>query len=202
MSGQHTLNSLNYGEHAWPSSPVGLFSNLFMFQAHMIILPEEIKNFFLTSNGLLIQWCITFGGSNLTLGKLEINSVAGLTSLTQNFSSNNDNPSLRDIDTDEEDENGHMKPHFDGRSKVFELDSCNGCGKVCLVYKNIKAGVTTSKPEVWFLDCALDWSYLADSFSSYFRMMIIHLGLPLWQYTFTSSGISPETKVSIYRIEL
>ncbi|XP_020907255.1 tubulin polyglutamylase complex subunit 2 isoform X2 [Exaiptasia diaphana] len=162
----------------------------------MNIIPEDLKNFFLTSNGLLIQWSIKFGGSNLNLGKMEINSVAGLTSLTQNISNSDDNPSLRDVDTisDEKDDHGHIKPHFDGRSKIYELDSCNGCGKVCLVYKDLKAGVTTSKPEVWFLDCALDWFYLADSFSSYFRMMIIHLGLPLWQFIFTSSGISPETK--------
>lgn len=32
------------------------------------------------------------------------------------------------------------KPHFDCRSAIFELDSCNGNGKVCLVYKNGKPG--------------------------------------------------------------
>ena len=56
-------------------------------------------------------------------------------------------------------------------------------------------GVTTSQPEVWFLDRSLEWSYLASSFMDYFRMMIVHLGLPLWQYLFTSTGLSPETKV-------
>ena len=36
---------------------------------------------------------------------------------------------------------GHIKPHFDNRCKVFELDPCDGFGKVCLVYKDIKAGM-------------------------------------------------------------
>ncbi len=31
-------------------------------------------------------------------------------------------------------------PHFDQRSRVFELDPCDGHGKVCLVYKETKPG--------------------------------------------------------------
>lgn len=32
-------------------------------------------------------------------------------------------------------------PHFDSRSRIFELDSCGGNGKVCLIYKNCTPGV-------------------------------------------------------------
>lgn len=39
---------------------------------------------------------------------------------------------------------GHIKPHFDNRCKLFELDPCDGHGKVCLVYKDIKAGMSKS----------------------------------------------------------
>ena len=31
-------------------------------------------------------------------------------------------------------------PHFDSRSRIFELDSCGGNGKVCLVYRNCSQG--------------------------------------------------------------
>lgn len=34
------------------------------------------------------------------------------------------------------------KPHFDSRSLIFELDPCNGNGKVCLVYKHAEPGKT------------------------------------------------------------
>lgn len=37
-------------------------------------------------------------------------------------------------------ENGAEKPHFDSRSRIFELDPCAGNGKVCLVYKNCSEG--------------------------------------------------------------
>lgn len=33
------------------------------------------------------------------------------------------------------------EPHFDSRSRIFELDSCGGNGKVCLVYKNCTPGI-------------------------------------------------------------
>lgn len=165
-------------------------------QKNMCILPEDLKNFFLTTNGLLIQWSIKFDGSVLPLGKMELNPVVGLVLISKATTVIDNKPSLADLDsdTDSEDDQGHVKPHFDNRCKVFELDPCDGFGKVCLVYKDIKAGVTTSQPEIWFLDRSLEWSYLASSFMDYFRMMIVHLGLPLWQYLFTSTGLSPETK--------
>lgn len=34
-----------------------------------------------------------------------------------------------------------MKPHFDEKNKCFELDSCLGFAKVCLVYKDIASGI-------------------------------------------------------------
>ena len=32
------------------------------------------------------------------------------------------------------------RPKFDHSSRLFELDSCGGFGKVCLVYKDTKPG--------------------------------------------------------------
>ncbi|XP_074064114.1 tubulin polyglutamylase complex subunit 2-like isoform X3 [Macrotis lagotis] len=84
------------------------------------------------------------------------------------------------------------KPHFDSRNIIFELDSCNGNGKVCLVYKRTSPVAKESK--IWFLDRALYWHFLTDSFTAYYRLLITHLGLPQWQYAFTSYGVSPQAK--------
>lgn len=35
-------------------------------------------------------------------------------------------------------------PHFDSRSRIFELHSCGVNGKVCLVYKNCTTGDLTN----------------------------------------------------------
>ena len=87
------------------------------------------------------------------------------------------------------------------RWKIFELDACDGAGKVCLVFPpksegatldeagNIHLEISPPEPQVWFLDKAFEWHFLAANFPTYFRMMLVHLGLPLWQMRFTSMGL-------------
>jgi len=87
------------------------------------------------------------------------------------------------------------KPRFDFRSRVFELEPCGaGNGKVCLVYHNTKPGIPAQDPKIWFLDRALRWHFMAESFTHYFRLMLMHIGLPQWQYAFTDIGLSPQVK--------
>jgi len=47
------------------------------------------------------------------------------------------------------------RPKFDQRSRIFELDACDGYGKVCLVYHNTKQGeLNTRKFEPYeFYNC-------------------------------------------------
>ena len=33
---------------------------------------------------------------------------------------------------------------------------------------------------------------MAESFTHYFRLMLMHIGLPQWQYAFTDIGLSPQ----------
>ena len=87
------------------------------------------------------------------------------------------------------------------------MDGCEGAGKVCLVFPprseagggggqldeagNIHLELSPPEPSVWFLDKAFEWHFLAATFPTYFRMMLVHLGLPLWQMRFTSMGLPP-----------
>lgn len=57
-------------------------------------------------------------------------------------------------------------------------------------------GVVAQQSEIWFLDRSLCWHLLTATFTSYYRLMITHLGLPEWQYAFTPYGPSPQAKVS------
>eukprot|EP00069_Balaena_mysticetus_P018272 bmy_11338T0 len=77
----------------------------------------------------------------IPLGSMAINSISKLTQLNQSSLYSLPNaPTLADLedDTQEASENQPEKPHFDSRSVIFELDPCNGNGKVCLVYKRGK----------------------------------------------------------------
>ena len=57
----------------------------------------------------------------------------------------------------------------------------------------IKKGVISSEQtaEFWYLDRSFQWHYLTNSFKSYYRLLIAHLGLPQWQMLFTEDGLPP-----------
>ncbi|XP_069780224.1 tubulin polyglutamylase complex subunit 2 isoform X2 [Narcine bancroftii] len=176
-------------------------------ERHMIVsweqknccsLPEDLRNFYLMTDGFLLTWSVKFDGTNMQLGTMIINSISALCRLgTTSIYSLPNAPTLADLesDTDDEDkEEPFKKPHFNSQCRIFELDCCNGNGKVCLVYKNIQSGVVSSCAGIWFLDRALYWHFLTDTFTAYYRLMLIHLGLPQWQYALTKYGISPQAK--------
>ncbi|XP_072453128.1 tubulin polyglutamylase complex subunit 2-like isoform X6 [Notamacropus eugenii] len=159
------------------------------------VMPEDLKNFYLMTNGFHMVWSVKLDDQPVPLGCLTINSIANLTQLTQSAMYTLPNsPTLEDLDDEEEEANEDQpeKPHFDSRSIIFELDSCNGNGKVCLVYRRTSPVAKESK--IWFLDRALYWHFLTDSFTAYYRLLITHLGLPQWQYAFTNYGVSPQAK--------
>ena len=60
-------------------------------------------------------------------------------------------------------------------------------------------GIPAFKSEIWFIDRSLRWFPLADGFVDYYRLAVMHLGLPQWQYRFTDVGLSPQTMVSLLR---
>ncbi|XP_057382523.1 tubulin polyglutamylase complex subunit 2 isoform X1 [Balaenoptera acutorostrata] len=166
------------------------------YQKNNCVLPEDLKNFYLMTNGFHMTWNVKLDEHTIPLGSMAINSISKLTQLNQSSLYSLPNaPTLADLedDTQEASENQPEKPHFDSRSVIFELDPCNGNGKVCLVYKRGKPALAQDT-EIWFLDRALYWHFLTDTFTAYYRLLITHLGLPQWQYAFTSYGISPQAK--------
>ncbi|XP_051932708.1 tubulin polyglutamylase complex subunit 2 isoform X2 [Hippocampus zosterae] len=176
-------------------------------QRNNCILPEDLRDFYLTTDGFTLTWNVKLDNECVPLGCMTINSVGRLQPLLQPtpvFSLPNA-PSLADLDWDESSAecglpNASTPPHFDSRSRIFELDSCGGNGKVCLAYKNSTPGVVAQQSEIWFLDRSLCWHFLTATFSSYYRLMITHLGLPEWQYSFTPYGPSPQAKwASLYQ---
>ncbi|KAM4802847.1 tubulin polyglutamylase complex subunit 2 isoform X1 [Urocitellus parryii] len=165
-------------------------------QKNNCVMPEDLKNFYLMTNGFHMTWSVKLDEHIIPLGSMTINSISKLTQLNQSSMYSLPNaPTLADLedDTYEASEDQPEKPHFDSRSVIFELDSCSGNGKVCLVYKSGKPA-SAQDTEIWFLDRALYWHFLTDTFTAYYRLLITHLGLPQWQYAFTRYGISPQAK--------
>lgn len=88
-------------------------------------------------------------------------------------------------DSEEEDEKEEEKETV---IAAFDMDSRVKDGRLALLYKD-----TTDKPQVWFQDLSCSWFFIANTFTDYFRLMIMHVGLPHWQYAFTQVGLDPQT---------
>ncbi|XP_066502363.1 tubulin polyglutamylase complex subunit 2 isoform X2 [Hoplias malabaricus] len=169
-------------------------------QKNNCVLPDDLRDFYLTTDGFTLTWSAKLEHEPVPVGCMVINSVAKLQLLAQsNIYSLPSAPTLADLDF-QDDWEGSEVPHFDSRSRIFELDRCAGNGRVCLVYSNCTPGGVSQQSEIWFLDCSLTWHFLTPSFTAYYRLMITHLGLPEWQYTFTPYGPSPQAKwASLYQ---
>lgn len=48
---------------------------------------------------------------------------------------------------------------------------------------------------MWFQDLTCNWHFIANTFTDYFRLMVMHLGLPRWQYAFTDVGLDSISQV-------
>ncbi|CAM9313195.1 unnamed protein product [Choristocarpus tenellus] len=88
---------------------------------------------------------------------------------------------------------------------AFALDSHSDVGRVALVYKtpaSVQPGELRreglarglANPAIWLQDLACGWHFMADGFSSYFRLIVVHLGVLGWQHAYTPMGFSPATQ--------
>jgi len=164
------------------------------------ILPTDLKDFYLTTDGLLLTWKVQNSDASkpdLNIGRMEINSLSNLTNIFESTNYNLNKISLADVDYNTEDEERQTDepkpPHFDSRCKCFEIDGCKGYGKVCLVYPQ-RNSESKHSTEIWFLDRSFRWWFITNSFTSYYRIMLMHLGLPYWHYALTSMGVPQKSK--------
>ncbi|XP_063376052.1 tubulin polyglutamylase complex subunit 2 [Cydia fagiglandana] len=143
-------------------------------QRHSAVLPEDLRNFYASCDGFLLTWHYKYSADQvLPVGSIGVNSLNELI-----LSS-----ALKDLlDFSLTRPSTGPRPVLNNKSKVFELDSCRTIGKVCLVY-------TGGSWSVWLGTRSGAWGWLADSFTQYFRMALVHFGLPGWQAAF--AGLPP-----------
>ncbi|CAF0752484.1 unnamed protein product [Rotaria sordida] len=145
-------------------------------------LPDDLKKFYTMSDGLEIRWSIKTGNNTLiptVIGKMHINSLNDLTRITSSGSKQTAVDELNDFAEND-------SPRFNSRSwYIFELDSCDEQERVCLVYG------PNRDISIWFMDRSLQFHRLASTFTDYYRLFLLHCGLPYWQYKYTDFGIPP-----------
>ncbi|KAJ2944593.1 hypothetical protein O0L34_g3946 [Tuta absoluta] len=123
-----------------------------------------------------LTWSYKYSADEiLPVGSIHVNSLNELY-LT---------PTLKDLlDFSLTRQNTGPRPVLNTKSKVFELDNCRTIGKVCLIY-------TGGSWSVWLATREGAWGWLADCFTNYFRMSLVHLGLPGWQASFANLPLIP-----------
>jgi tubulin polyglutamylase complex subunit 2 len=135
------------------------------------VLPEDFKSFLRLSDGLLLKWSIKQNELTQPLGCMQVNDVANLSPCPRGSFAPGEG-------VFEPDERAGEKPEC---VAAFELDSTALDGRLALLYT---AGALT-KPQIWFQDLSATWFFIADTFTDYFRLMMMHLGVPRWHYAFT-----------------
>ncbi|GBP36823.1 Tubulin polyglutamylase complex subunit 2 [Eumeta japonica] len=145
-------------------------------QRHSACLPEDLRNFYASTDGFQLTWNYKYSADEiLPVGTIKVNCLNDLCM----------SPTLKDIlDSSQSSHYSGQRPVLNTKSKVFELDSCRNIGKICLIY-------TGGMWSVWLAARDGAWGWLTDSFTHYFRMALVHLGLPGWQATFANLPLIP-----------
>jgi len=136
-------------------------------------MPSELRSFLLYSNGFLLKWKISLSDDKeLQMGYMSVLSIEKI------------------VEVKKREEEGESAHPF---HSAYELSSSTShcSGRVCLVFKD---NPMTSSSEIWYQDLGLNWWFVSKTFVEYFRLMILHLGLPNWQMIFTDSGLPSTTK--------
>ncbi|KAL7687300.1 putative tubulin polyglutamylase complex subunit 2 [Plasmopara halstedii] len=127
-------------------------------------LPKDMQHFYMLVNGLSVKWFAPFRGETILVGHFLLNSLQSL----QRISIANFFSQCRAAD-----QHRLGLETFYNNLVGFILESSLQYGNVVLLY--------LPGPQIWFQDIRGKWSFLAETFSNYYRMMLTHLGIISWQ---------------------
>lgn len=160
-------------------------------QRHGCVLPEDLRNFYASIDGFLLLWNLEIAGEEFPVGRMEIGSLLSLKRYV------NVGKERQPVIPGEEGGGSEAEPGTStgldtaatpGLSagtrgcKMFEIAQCFPEGETSRVYLVYRFKPEQETPSVWLCQEESNrWYRLADNFTVYFRMMLVHLGLPLWQ---------------------
>lgn len=143
------------------------------------LLPSDFKSFLLISDGLQLKWSVKKKSLVFPLGHMHLNRLREVRPFEiESFAIRK----LGDeVDCDSDNETSDVK--------AFDIDSEVQAGRLALLYSG-----NYDKPQIYFQDLSGDWFFIANTFTDYFRLMLMHLGLPHWQYAYTEVGLDSNSQ--------
>ncbi|XP_043648436.1 tubulin polyglutamylase complex subunit 2 [Drosophila teissieri] len=182
-------------------------------QRHCVYLPEDMKKFYLSSDGFILNWSYQYAPNDIRrVGHIHFPHLLQVTLLRENIETTSSHSStstaLPNSNSDVvgatgssqslpapiatgKDKWGNATPIITAKSKIFEINNVNEVAKVCMLYES----TSSNNPKFYLLELStLSWQFLADTFSEYLRMAIAHLGLPYWELCFSTCGLPSWTE--------
>lgn len=180
------------------------------------VLPEDFKAFLAISNGVDVRWSLRFRGDVIPFGRIHVNKLDQLRPLPagklERYAAN-DKPRYvaqlppgavpQAFDLDAECSDGRVALLYwtaarEGCGTLREVDGASTSTAAGLVGRDRQSRSRSRRglpqacrPQVWFQDPSCRWHFIADSFTDYFRLVAMHMGVPQWQYAFTDLGLDP-----------
>ncbi|KAF7259674.1 Tubulin polyglutamylase complex subunit 2 [Paragonimus skrjabini miyazakii] len=153
-------------------------------QNNGVQLPEDVRNFYLTTNGLLLTWYNSIGETKSLIGRISINAIEKLKPVSFELDQVDFNSNLEtSVDVFLSDLIG-----FEGDSPpnyMFLLECCNNSRVVLLILDELYSGI-------YLLDQDATFHKICDTLLQYLRLAIVHLGILDWHAWYTPIGPTPQ----------
>eukprot|EP00800_Vazella_pourtalesii_P014682 TRINITY_DN3785_c0_g1_i5.p1 TRINITY_DN3785_c0_g1~~TRINITY_DN3785_c0_g1_i5.p1 ORF type:complete len:202 (+),score=10.03 TRINITY_DN3785_c0_g1_i5:29-634(+) len=151
---------------------------------HHVFLPQDLKEYFMSQNGMLLTWSIKAGNNTYRVGRVAICEL--------------DKMVLIKLDHESQ-----LKHQFKLPSKIFRLDENPSVGSICLLYRpsssvTYNVELSCEKPFIGILGNGGMMEYMTDNFTKYFRLMIAYAGIEEWPNRVRGLPLSPVTKQWYY----
>jgi tubulin polyglutamylase complex subunit 2 len=179
-------------------------------------LPKDFKNFVSIFNGIHLSWNVDLGDRTLQVGEMRINRLEAVKSMeiegTFEQTWNDGSTTIPDakncaafvLDSHcgigeivflyRLPPSGADLPNsFSVSNEASEVDATGSRPGGDSVHTGSKPTEDIScyeNPEVWFVDHSSRWHFISKTFTQYFRLLVLHMGIADWQLAFAPEGLS------------
>lgn len=120
-------------------------------------MPRDLASIFFEASGFELEWSAATNGEEMNVGRMNLMPLASIAPFSESSTNRASLPSK------------------------FLIEKCGNYGDMYLVY------TTSIDTEFQFLSCAGEWTTVASSYTQYFRLMVVFLGIKGWQLHYSAS---------------
>ncbi|KAI6649586.1 Tubulin polyglutamylase complex subunit 2 isoform X1 [Oopsacas minuta] len=147
---------------------------------HCVFLPTDLKEYYLTQNGMLLTWSIKVGTNIYRVGRVAICELKEMVMIEINHITKQLLLSNLPV-------------------KIIRIDENPSVGSICLLYKD-RVGMEIDEKSIWeepiivLLRHGGKMEFLTKNFTNYLRLMVAYAGLEEWPNRVQGVPLSPVAK--------